>query len=219
MTGGDQENKRLLYRGAEADLFRENWHGLDVVRKVRGAKRYRAKRLDEDLRRTRTAREALIMHDARKGGVSTPLIYLVDMEATTILMQYVEGTRLKEYLEASETTDRLLVCRTLGDIVARLHSGGIVHGDLTTSNVIVTKQSRLVLIDFGLAEYSRELESRGVDLVLGQRVFHSTHHGYGAECYQALLEGYRERVGNVEADEVEERVKEITRRGRYAIER
>ncbi|MCJ7608123.1 Kae1-associated serine/threonine protein kinase [Candidatus Bathyarchaeota archaeon] len=96
---------------------------------------------------------------------------------------------------------------------------GIVHGDLTTSNVIVTKRSRLVLIDFGLAEYSRELESRGVDLVLGQRVFHSTHHGYGAECYQALLEGYRERVGNVEADEVEERVKEITRRGRYAIER
>jgi Kae1-associated kinase Bud32 len=126
---------------------------------------------------------------------------------------------LKEYLEASETSDRLLICRTLGDIVARLHSGGIVHGDLTTSNVIVTKRSRLVLIDFGLAEYSRELESRGVDLVLGQRVFHSTHHGYGAECYQALLEGYRERVGNVEADEVEERVKEITRRGRYAIER
>jgi TP53 regulating kinase-like protein len=219
LTRGDQENKRLLYRGAEADLFRENWHGLDVVRKVRGVKRYRAKRLDEELRRTRTAREVLIMHDARKAGVSTPLIYLVDMEATTILMQYVEGTRLKEYLEASETSDRLLMCKILGDIVARLHSAGIVHGDLTTSNVIVTSRSRLVLIDFGLAEYSRELESRGVDLVLGQRVFHSTHQGYGAACYQALLEGYRERVGNVEADEVEERVKEIGRRGRYAIER
>jgi TP53 regulating kinase-like protein len=195
------------------------WYGLKVVRKVRVPKRYRVTELDMILRRTRTAHEALIMHDAKRAGVATPLIYLVDMELTTIVMQYIEGTRLKEYLDASKTEHRLKVCRTLGDRVGRLHSRGIVHGDLTTSNVIVRDDSGIVLIDFGLAEYSSELEKRGVDILLGQRVFHSTHYGYGAACYRAFLEGYSDRVGSKEADQVEERVRQIGRRGRYAIER
>jgi len=209
----------LIYRGAEADLYLQIWYGLRVVRKVRVPKPYRVPKLDIALRRSRTAHEALIMHDAKRAGVATPLIYLVDIEGTAIVMQYLEGIRLKEYLETSKMEDRLKVCRTLGDKVGRLHSHGIVHGDLTTSNAIVTKDQGIVLIDFGLAEYSSELEKRGVDILLGQRVFYSTHHGYGATCYSAFLEGYCERVGSKDADQVEERVKQIMRRGRYAIER
>jgi len=216
---GEDFEQRLLHRGAEADLYLQEWYGLKVVRKVRIPKLYRVKELDITLRRTRTAHEALIMHDAKRAGVATPLIYLVDMEDTAIVMQYIEGTRLKEYLESSKMKERLKVCRTLGGKVGRLHSFGIVHGDLTTSNMIVTGDSGIVLIDFGLAEYSRELEKRGVDILLGQRVFYSTHHGYGAACYRAFLEGYRDRVGSEEAEQVEERVKQISRRGRYAIER
>jgi len=211
--------EKLLHRGAEADLYLQMWYGLKVIRKVRVRKSYRVEKLDVALRRTRTIHEALIMHDAKMAGVATPLIYLVDLEGTAIVMQYVEGTRLKEYLETSKTEDRLEVCRILGDRVGRLHSFGIVHGDLTTSNMIVTDDQGIVLIDFGLAEYSRELEKRGVDILLGQRVFQSTHHGYGAACYRAFLEGYRNRVGSDEADQVEERVKQIARRGRYAVER
>jgi len=195
------------------------WYGLKVVRKVRVPKLYRVAELDATLRRTRTVHEASIMHDAKRAGVTTPLIYLVDIEGTAIIMQYVEGIRLKEYLETSKMEERLKVCRALGDRVGRLHSYGIVHGDLTTSNVIVKDNGGIVLIDFGLAEYSRELEKRGVDILLGQRVFNSTHHGYGAACYKAFLEGYRDRVGSEEADRVEERVKQIARRGRYAVER
>ena len=215
----DFSGQKLLHRGAEADLYLQMWYGLKVVRKVRVPKLYRVTELDVALRRTRTTHEALIMHDAKRAGVATPLIYLVDMERMAIVMQYVEGVRLKEYLETSKMEERLKVCRILGDKVGRLHSFGIVHGDLTTSNVIVRDENEIVLIDFGLAEYSSELEKRGVDILLGQRVFLSTHHGYGAACYRALLEGYSDRVGSEEADQVEERVKQIARRGRYAIER
>jgi len=219
MMGEDFSGQRLLHRGAEADLYLQMWYGLKVVRKVRVPKPYRVSKLDVALRRARTAHEALTIHDAKRAGVATPLIYLVDIESTAIVMQYIEGIRLKEYLESSKMEERLKVCGTLGDKVGRLHSYGIVHGDLTTSNVIVTEDSGIVLIDFGLAEYSSELEKRGVDILLGQRVFHSTHHGYGAACYRAFLEGYRDQVGSEEADQVEERVKQIARRGRYAIER
>jgi TP53 regulating kinase-like protein len=211
--------QKVLHRGAEADLYLQMWYGLKVVRKVRVPKLYRVAQLDVALRRARTIHEALIIHDAKRAGVTTPLIYFVDVEGTTIVMQYVEGTRLKEYLETSSMEDRLEACRTLGDKVAKLHIFGIVHGDLTTSNMIVSEDLGITLIDFGLAEYSHELEKRGVDILLGQRVFNSTHHDYGTPCYKAFLEGYRERIGSGEADEVEERVKQIARRGRYAVER
>jgi TP53 regulating kinase-like protein len=214
-----QEADKLLYRGAEADLYLRIWYGLRVVQKVRVPKIYRAAELDIALRRKRTIHEAMIMHDAKKAGVTTPLIYLVDVVNTFIVMQYVQGPRLKEYLETSKPEDRIKICRNLGDKVGRLHAYGIVHGDLTTSNMIVTEGSEITLIDFGLAEYSHEIEKQGVDILLGQRVFNSTHHRYGVVCYKAFFEGYYDRVGSEVADQVAERVKQIARRGRYAIER
>jgi TP53 regulating kinase-like protein len=211
--------KEPLYRGAEADLYLRMWHGLKVIQKVRVPKSYRVRELDIALRRTRTMHEAMIMHDAKKAGVTTPLIYLVDVVNTTIVMQYVQGPRLKEYLDTSELGDRIKICRILGDKVGRLHAYGIVHGDLTTSNMIVTKGSEITLIDFGLAEYSHEIEKQGVDILLGRRVFNSTHYEYDAVCYKAFFEGYRDRVGSEWADQVDERVKQIALRGRYAVER
>jgi TP53 regulating kinase-like protein len=158
------------------------------------------------------------MHEARKAGVATPIIYLVDLEMNEIVMQYIGGSRLREFLEDADTEARIRFCSRLGEAIGKLHKIGIVHGDLTTSNAIV-EESKIFLIDFGLAEYSRELEKKGIDLLLGQRVFHSTHHAYGNSCYTAFLEGYREQVGQNVADQVENRVKDIARRGRYAIER
>jgi TP53 regulating kinase-like protein len=192
---------------------------LKAVEKIRAPKLYRVRELDTSIRRTRTIHEASIIHDAKRAGVSTPLVYMVDILRTSIVMQYIEGTRLREYLGISDSNDRIKACRVLGDRVGRLHVFGIVHGDLTTSNMILTPNQDITLIDFGLAEYSKELEKQGIDILLGQRVFQSTHHDYGLECYKAFFEGYRARVGKTTADQVEERVKQIAKRGRYAVER
>jgi len=215
----DSLKMKLLQRGAEADLFLGFWHGLRVVRKIRVNKSYRIPVLDLALRQTRTVHEALIMHEAKKAGVPTPFIYMVDLEATEIVMEYIEGIRLREFLEGATSEMRIRLCTVLGEEIGKLHNYNIVHGDLTTSNAIVVGRVRLVLVDFGLSEFSQELEKRGVDILLGQRVFQSTHHSYGVECYHALLEGYRNEVGSSLAEQVEARVKEIARRGRYAIER
>lgn len=210
---------RLIRKGAEADLYLDYWQGIKVVRKVRRAKTYRIPELDFELRRSRTGHEAQIIHDAKLAGVPTPFIYIVDLDATTITMQYVEGPRAKEVLSSLSPEEREKLCGQLGVLIGRLHFNGIVHGDLTTSNMIVTVNDKVVLIDFGLAEYSRELEKRGVDLLLMRRSLQATHYRYARECFDAIVEGYADEVGENVAKDIMRRVEEIAKRGRYSTER
>jgi len=209
----------LIKKGAEADLYSDLWHGLKVVRKVRGAKAYRIPQLDFDIRRSRTMREAQIIHDAKLAGVPTPFIYMVDVEATTIVMQHIEGLRVREVLDSLSPSDRRRLCEHIGVLIGRLHDSEIVHGDLTTSNIIITGDGNVFLIDFGLAEYSGELEKRGVDLLLMRRSLQATHYLCAKECIDAVIEGYTCEVGERVAENVIKRAEEIAKRGRYATER
>lgn len=209
----------LIRKGAEADLYSDIWHGLKVVRKVRKVKAYRIPQLDVEIRRSRTVREAEIIHDAKLAGVQTPFIYMVDVEATTIIMQFLEGPRLREVLDTLFSTAREEICEQIGSLIGRLHNYGIVHSDLTTSNIIITDRNCISLIDFGLAEYSKELEKRGVDLLLIKRSLNATHYLCAKDCFNAVVVGYTREIGKNLAEEVIKRVEEIARRGRYAVER
>jgi len=95
----------------------------------------------------------------------------------------------------------------------------IIHGDLTTSNMILNESGNIVFVDFGLGEISVELESKGVDLHLMKRAFQSIHFRYAEECFKAVLEGYTKMVGVEMAKKVIGRISEIERRGRYVSER
>jgi Kae1-associated kinase Bud32 len=95
----------------------------------------------------------------------------------------------------------------------RLHGAGVIHGDLTTSNILKSGE-RLVFIDFGLAEVSVEVEKRGVDLNLMDMMLTSTHYRHREELLAVFLEGYREALG-AEADDAVTRMEEVARRGRY----
>lgn len=205
---------RLIAKGAEADLwFDPDWNGRKAIIKRRIPKRYRHPEIDRELRRLRTLREAEIIHRAKKAGVPTPIIYQVDPEEATMVIEYIEGRRLRDAVEELSPEERLRVFRLAGRQAGRLHRAGIIHGDLTTSNMILSSD-RLVFIDFGLAELSTEEEKRGVDLHLMRRMLQSTHFEYAEELLEAFLEGYREEMG-AEADGVFRRMDEIARRGRY----
>ncbi len=80
------------------------------------------------------------------------------------------------------------VCTEIGKLAAKLHSNGIVHGDLTTSNMIVRKD-RIVLVDFGLGEISSKLEDKAVDLLALKKTFFATHHGISGS-WKAIEEAY-----------------------------
>jgi TP53 regulating kinase-like protein len=205
----------LIKKGAEASLFLEDWHGQKVILKRRLPKKYRLEKLDNEIRLQRTVHEPQIIHRAKEAGVSTPTIFMVDVADATIIMEFVEGKQIKQILNDLAEEQRLQLCRRIGNLIGRLHDQGIIHGDLTTSNMILTPHGRIVFVDFGLSEISRELEVRGVDLHLMKRAFQSTHYKYAKDCFEAAMDGYAEVVGDVIAKDVLEKIREIEKRGRY----
>jgi len=208
------EGLRLVAKGAEADLLVDpDWNGRKALIKRRVAKAYRHPEIDREIRRFRTIHEADIIHRAKEAGVPTPIIYQVDPEGATIVMEYVDGRKVRDVVDGLSEEERRSLFRTIGINAGRLHGAGITHGDLTTSNMIKA-DGRVVFIDFGLAEVSRDLEKRGVDLNLMRRMLMSTHFKYVEELLSAFEEGYRLSMGE-EAEGVIERMEEIAKRGRY----
>ncbi|MEW6592170.1 MAG: KEOPS complex kinase/ATPase Bud32 [Candidatus Hadarchaeota archaeon] len=211
----------LMKKGAEANLYLEPFsrvlHGGgqgQVVLKHRIQKRYRVEEIDHMLRRSRTSLESKLLSDAKRGGVPTPVVYEVDRDGTQIVMEYIDGAQVKKALESAAPAKRRNICRTIGRLVARLHQAGMVHGDLTTSNMILAKDGKIYFVDFGLGEYDRSTEARGVDLHLLRRALQSIHFRITEEAYRAVLSGYRKDFGRG-AEEVIKRAEDIMRRGRY----
>jgi TP53 regulating kinase-like protein len=131
-------------------------------------------------------------------------------------MEYVKGPRLKEAFTQMDHSELIRTCRLIGSLIGHLHSGGIVHGDLTTSNMILRDGAKLFFIDFGLSDYSRELEARGVDLLLMSRAFKSTHFALYSRAFEAVVGGYREVLGRSDAELALSKMREVEKRGRYS---
>jgi TP53 regulating kinase-like protein len=206
----------LIRKGAEASIFFEEWHGRQVVMKTRLPKGYRVHSLDSSIRFARTSREARILHDSKRAGVPAPTVYQVDAASCTIIMEYLSGPRLREALAKMDQADLKRMCTLVGSLIARLHSTGIVHGDLTTSNMILRDGEKLFLIDFGLSDYSTEVEARGVDLLLMNRAFKSTHFALHSKAFDAVVHGYEQVAGRVGTESVLGKMHEIGKRGRYS---
>ena len=147
-----------MYRGAEADLYLGKWSDRAAVYKVRKPLPYRLPALDLSIRRARTVREAQMIHAARSARVEAPFLYFVGDRDATLVMEHVAGTRLKDAISRGRGEKTEALFRLLGEGVARLHASGIMHGDVTTANVIV-RDGGLVFIDFGLA--ARHLAADG----------------------------------------------------------
>jgi TP53 regulating kinase-like protein len=216
---GRVANRALMKKGAEASLFLADWHERKVVIKVRLPKRYRPPALDAQIRNYRTVHEPQLMHEAKAAGVATPLIYMVNVPQSTIIMEYIEGQQIKQLLNIAGRYERHELCLRIGTSIARLHKHGLIHGDLTTSNMILNPEGKVFFVDFGLGEKNSELEARGVDLHLLKRALQSTHYQFWEECLQSVLCGYTSVFGVELAEKVYEKIREIERRGRYVEER
>jgi O-sialoglycoprotein endopeptidase (EC 3.4.24.57) len=188
-------------RGAEAVITFADGNAI----KQRQSKRYRVPALDRKLIAERTRAEARLIHTARKAGVPTPVIS--DITHDTIVMERIAGTLLTESLSTAH-------CEEAGRIVGRLHTAGIMHGDLTSSNMILRESDgRCVLIDFGLAQATSEIEQRGVDIHVMFQTLSSTNPKDAASLKAAFARGYAETFTG--AGDVLKREEEIELRGRY----
>jgi len=188
-------------RGAEAIVTFRN----GKAEKRRVSKLYRAPALDNRLITERTRAEARLIAAARKGGVPTPV--MSDITADTIVMEQVKGTLLTQNLTESAVYKA-------GRMIGKLHISGIIHGDLTTSNIMLRENDgTCVLIDFGLAQVNSEIEQRGVDVHVLFQTLESTSPACADVLKNAFAAGYAETFA--EAAEVITREHEIELRGRY----
>ena len=209
----------LIKKGAEASLYLADWHGRKVIMKKRLPKKYRLSKLDEQIRTYRTIHEPQLMHEAKRAGVPTPTIFLVDVKNAAIIMEFIEGKQVKKLLGEVSKSERQRLCLKIGELIGRLHKYGIIHGDLTTSNMIQNSEEKIFFVDFGLGEKRKELETRGVDLHLMKRVLQSTHFRFAKECFNAVIKGYSKVLDAETVKNVLDKIKEIERRGRYVAER
>lgn len=204
-----------FHRGAEADLLLARIDQWETVIKRRAKKKYRNELLDDTIRHDRTFSEADAIHQAKAAGAKVPSIIGMEPETNSILMTRVEGTVLRDRLDGMNRPDANRLFRSLGSQVGLLHSGGIVHGDLTTSNVVVAKSGPPFIVDFGMARRSVDVEDRGIDLHLLQRSIATSHSRNVSMLIRALANGYAETAGVKVRNSTWEKAREIARRGRY----
>lgn len=197
--------KKLIAQGAEAKLFREE----DVLIKERMPKSYRLKYLDEQIRTQRTRKEAKILEKAGK-IILVPKVLNVDK--TTIKMEFLKGKKLAECLDDFPEKRRIELCKTLGRTVASLHNADIIHGDLTTSNMILSEE-KVYFIDFGLSFVHAHVEHKAVDLHLLKQALESKHWKHWQSSFEAVLQGYKERARDVQT--ILKRFEAVELRGRY----
>lgn len=202
---------KLLKKGAEGDIYLTKFEDHTAILKTRKKKPYRHPHLDSRIRKQRTIRESSILSEAKSFGIRTPLVYRVNQNDCTILMQQITGILVRDLVGIKLES----ACVEIGKITATLHKSGIIHGDLTTSNFI-SRQNKIYAIDFGLAQKSTRTEDHAVDLRLFKEILGSAHVSVMDLLWKAFLRGYRSVVGPERFNKVLNHVGIIESRGRYA---
>ena len=194
---------KFIAQGAESKLFLSKYR----IIKDRFRKTYRIKEIDDRLRKSRTKREAKILDKLKKIGFPIPRLIKTN-ETDTLEIQYIKGKLLRNILDNDNC---ISLGKEIGGKVAILHTNNIIHGDLTTSNMILNKE--IYFIDFGLGFFSEKIEDKAVDLHLLKESLESKHSEIWEKSYKAALEGYTKKAAD--GEDVLERVKLVEKRGRY----
>ena len=177
------------------------------ILKNRFPKSYRIKEIDEKLRGFRTRREAKILQKLQAINFPAPKVIKND-EKENLIIEKIDGKLIKDVLEKS---DYRKLCSEIGRKVAILHNNLIIHGDLTTSNMILN--SKIYFIDFGLSFFSEKPEDKAVDLHLLKEGLESKHYKIWEECFKCALDSYKKEAKR--GNETLKRLEVVEKRGRY----
>lgn len=220
------ETKELIFQGAEAKLFKTKLEEETALLKERTPKKYRNSELDKKIRRERTTLEANLLTRVKSLGVNVPAVLQIDRENSKLYMEFIEGKRVKNILNKKNFS---WICREIGKTIAKIHSANIIHGDITTSNImqkpflgkkslgkrkIKEKGRELFFIDFGLGFHSKKIEDKAVDLIVFKKTFEATHFPLMPKAWQTILKAY-EKENPEQAKLVFAQMEKVEKRGRY----
>jgi len=198
--------QKILQQGAEAIILKK---GKDVIKR-RLKKSYRIKEIDDKIRKLRTRSEGKLLEKAGK-IISIPKLKDVNESSKEIQMDFIDGKKLSDHLNIFSLQKQKTVCLEIGNSVAKLHDSNIIHGDLTTSNMIL-KNKKVFFIDFGLGFQSHKLEDKAVDLHLLKQALEAKHFQHWEILFKEILKSYSK---SKDSKKVLERLKAVEKRGRY----
>ena len=198
--------KVMIAQGAEAKVYFKD----GTVIKERIVKEYRHAEIDKVIRKSSTRSEVKLLGKASE-LVPVPRVLEHCDRDMVIKMEFVEGEKLRDLVEKYNSKERKDIFFRVGKKIAKLHNKDIIHGDLTTSNLIV--KDKIYFIDFGLGFVSTKVEDKAVDLHLIERALDSKHYKHSEECFESILEGYASE--SKEFEKIMERFKKVALRGRY----
>jgi TP53 regulating kinase and related kinases len=245
-----QSSWTLLSQGAEARIWKIPATDREPAKiaKERFSKAYRHPTLDEKLTKSRCRAEGRILEKCRtpkapEDAIDVPRVIRVD--PPILYLEWIDGKTVREYLEdhvlvhehpPDDELNRL--AQQMGTMIGRLHKLGCIHGDLTTSNMMLRDTSHkrskpnqeeptvvphhhhhhllksMTLIDFGLAKSTTSAEERAVDLYVLERALTSTHPKLPTTFFPALLEAYKPWLDSKAADAALQRLEQVRLRGR-----
>ncbi len=196
---------KFLARGAEAELYIERLVDRRIASKNRVSKRYRIREIDIPLRGSRTRGEAYLLHSAKGAGVACPVVYEID--EFELKLGFINGVLLRDFIKNKKGRGIGKVVEEVGRGLAKLHRHGVVHGDFTTANVMISN-GKVFFIDFGLGSFSKDAEEKAIDVLLMKK-------SLGDErTFRSFLSGYEEYE---KYEEVVKQLAEIEKRGRYVV--
>ncbi|XP_029283376.1 EKC/KEOPS complex subunit TP53RK [Cottoperca gobio] len=211
----------LIKQGAEARVYRAQFLGKPTIVKERFRKRYRHPVLDEKLTHRRTVQEVRSILRCRRAGISVPVVYFVDYTSHCIFLEDVVGSStVRDHIASTQQSDSckelVRLAQRVGQILSKMHDEDVIHGDLTTSNMLLRcgledGESELFLIDFGLSYISALPEDKGVDLYVLEKAFLSTHPNTEA-LFERLLKSYA--ASSKKSSAVLKKLDEVRLRGR-----
>ncbi len=182
----NEYGEKILAKGAEAIIKKE---GENELIKDRVAKDYRIKKIDENLRKIRNKAEFNILKMASIKGLPVPKVW--DLKDYSFKMEYIKGELVRDYLP--NCSDKKGLFKIIGKQINLMHKFGIIHGDLTTSNMIFL-DGLVYFIDFSLGSLSSKLEDKAVDLHLIKQALIAKHNECWEECFNEILNSYEDKL-------------------------
>ena len=197
---------KKLAEGAEAIIY---LHDNKII-KERVRKLYRHPDIDEKIRKKNTRFESRLLEKAAK-LIPVPKILHSDDKAMKIEMEFIEGKKLRDAVDELSNEEKKDIFNKIGLKLAKLHNANIIHGDLTTSNIIL--REKVYFIDFGLGFISERMEDKAVDLRLLRKAIESKHYQHAKDLLHFIMEGYKSEVKDFE--KLSKQLEKIEGRGRY----
>lgn len=198
--------KKIIARGAESIIYIEK----NNIVKERIKKNYRLNDIDLRLRKYRTRSETKLLEKSSK-VIFTPKVISSSDKDMKIIMEHIKGDLLKNFIDDLNDQKLRKIFVKVGEQIALLHNNDIIHGDLTTSNMIL-KDNKIYFIDFGLGFISNKIEDKAVDLHLLKQALRSKHYKISENVFSYILDGYKK---SKDFKDITNRLEKVEKRGRY----